>query len=250
MPTEKRALFIFAHCDDDVIPYHFIKKKVRSGYKTSIYFLTYGSIYENRGKKRKEETLAALNNLITAGLEVHFVGEILNVHDGSLLEHRKAVLDYLARTIENTEIDYLMTHAWEGGHHDHDACYLIVRKLLKTKSVKKAYEVPSYNNDHWTKMYFRIARFPRERNDFFIECIPFNDSFETLKQIKYYRTQWKTFLGLLPGLIRALVFHSKIPIAEIKANQPITRPHHGELLYERRFGRKFEEFQTILNEEF
>ena len=59
----------------------------------------------------------------------------------------------------------------------------------------------------------------------------------------FYRTQRKTWLGLLPSALIHLVLTRREWTREVDVHATKTKPHEGKLYYERRFGVRWEEFK-------
>jgi LmbE family N-acetylglucosaminyl deacetylase len=105
--------------------------------------------------------------------------------DGSLIEHVGSAAESLEQAIRGTEI--LVTHAYEGGHPDHDACALVAdlackRLIVAGSPAPHRLEFPLYakgyeglrllsfdaeDGAHWT---FELSHDQRERKRFALQA--------------------------------------------------------------------------------
>jgi LmbE family N-acetylglucosaminyl deacetylase len=93
---------------------------------------------------RRREFLAALG---VAGLPPTRVHE-LGVADGGAIDAVPAIVDALVTLIEKIDPDSVLTHAYEGGHVDHDATSLAVWAAMMLTKRGHPHEMALYNQQH------------------------------------------------------------------------------------------------------
>ena len=127
------TLFLFAHQDDEFGVFHTLSHIKRTGGPVRIAYLTTGNPDGMPNPRRNGESLKVLASLGVSPDEVEFVGESARIPDGRLVEH----LDSASAALRALAMRYgrpksLYTHAYEGGHQDHDAAYLVGVSLAES----------------------------------------------------------------------------------------------------------------------
>ncbi len=132
-------LFLLAHQDDEIGVLQSIRDLRARGDKAVCVFLTDGAFAGVSPERRNEESRRVLSALGVDGADIHFLGQQLGIGDGRLVENLDAALAG-ARGIaaRYPDVDGIGVHAWEGGHHDHDAAHLAGRALAKQLGVTAA----------------------------------------------------------------------------------------------------------------
>ena len=183
-------------------------------------FLTEGSYVRN------QESTAVLTSLGVAPGQIHFLG--IGISDGLLVHHLDLALERLA-SIEATDI---CTLAWEGGHQDHDASHLVAAAYAKRRGrLDRCLELPLYRASFGP--FFRVMS-PMgpgwERR-----TIGLGEGLRIASLAWRYRSQRRTWIGLLPEAFLKLVLLRR----ELTRRVDVTRlrrwPADGVLFYERRF---------------
>ena len=109
------ALLLVAHSDDEVLGCSVIMSRLR---RLTIMYATEARVsHDGIAGKRLEEALAALKVLGLAPIVLP-----CGLPDGSLVKHTRVLASLIADRLPDTAL--LITHAFEGGHPDHDACAL------------------------------------------------------------------------------------------------------------------------------
>jgi LmbE family N-acetylglucosaminyl deacetylase len=141
-----RVLAIVAHPDDESIGCGLLLQRTKHA---TVVFATDGApndpkfwkSYSSRGEyvvARRDEAHAAAANV---GIkQIHF----LDIADQELFRHLPKALAQLRAILTAYQPDALLTHAYEGGHPDHDACAFLV-SLLSQEHRLPAWEMPLYH---------------------------------------------------------------------------------------------------------
>lgn len=114
-PVDAPALLLVAHADDEVLGCSVAIRQLR---QLRLVHATDGSGGdEAAATERLREAMAAMKVL---GMRPSMAP--CGLPDGSLIDHSRALASALAAWLPETAL--LITHAYEGGHPDHDACAL------------------------------------------------------------------------------------------------------------------------------
>jgi LmbE family N-acetylglucosaminyl deacetylase len=222
----KRVLWIFAHQDDEVAAAARMLEQRRAGHEITCAYLTDGARYVPAAR-RNAESVAALATLGITNL-------IFLAHaDGTLHTHVAEALAELEAHLHGVTIDEVGCLAWEGGHHDHDASHLVALAFARARGIE-SYEVPLYNGLGTRGSIFRVLRPVGEGWE--SRRISFSDAVRVILMVRFYRSQRKTWLGLLPGTLLRILLLRRTSFRRADIRRVHRAPHEGQLFYERRFG--------------
>ena len=238
------TLFLLAHQDDEFAVFFEIEATLAKGARVICLYLTDGA-ERTPARQRNEESLAVLTKLGVPNEDVYFLGQTLRVPDGHLVEHLERVYRALeARLPDLGPIHRLIVHAWEGGHQDHDAAYLIGVSLAHSLGCLKASrQFATYRAVLGIAPLFVVFR-PLPANGR-IEAgrIPAATRIKYLRYCLSYKTQRNTFVGLLPLVIVDYLLSGTQKLQPLDPARTLERPHAGKLLYETRSSVTFEAFR-------
>lgn len=228
------VLFVFAHQDDEVAAATRMLLALRDGDRVICAYLTDGAI-RVAAAVRNDETRRALARI---GVTDLFFAAI---PDGNLPEHAAQGLAFLEQNIG--EVGEVVTLAWEGGHQDHDAAHVIALVFARRRGVP-CREVPLYNGLGTPRSMFRVMHplgdgWTKRR-------ITVADAIRVLSMVPIYKSQRKTWLGLLPEASFVLLIARREVIRDVDPQRLSSKPHEGPLFYERRFGYPYERLQKAL----
>jgi len=223
-----RILFVFAHQDDEIAAASRIRRHVGRGDHVACVYLTDGATRVATAIRDRE------SRRVLAILGVDDV-RFEKIPDGELPANLHRALDLLEREI----CDEVVTPAWEGGHQDHDAAFLVGAAFAKRRGIR-CIELPLYNGHRTFGPFFRVQH-------------PVGDGW-TSRRIswfrrtgdvllcRYYKSQRNTWLGLMPLL---LMRPAREWIREGDVRRAQAPPHSGRLLYERRFRYPYSRFAAF-----
>ncbi len=140
-----RTLAVVAHPDDEVIGCGVLLQRLKHA---TVAFLTDGApadpyFWGKFGSRvgyanlRAKETQAALGQL------KHLKTASFGARDQELMFHMQAALDWLRTQVSKTRPDSIVTHAYEGGHPDHDCCSFMC-SLIGRELRLPVWEMPMY----------------------------------------------------------------------------------------------------------
>lgn len=226
-------LFVFAHQDDEVAMATRILETLRAGDAVSCAYLTNGATHRAPAHVRDQETREVLQRLGVDLARVHFIGSQHGIADGRLHEHLDDALQLLeARVAE--PVDEVVALAWEGGHHDHDCAHLVALAFAQRRGVA-VHEMPMYHGHRLPGPLFRTLTPLRVGGDWTARAIRFRDGLDIALLCRFYRSQRKTWLGLLPEALLRLALGRREWSRPVDPRRIEARPHEGALFYERRF---------------
>ena len=236
------ALFVFAHQDDEIATATRILHLLRTGWTVSCVFLTDGEGRNAKSALRDEESRKVLARLGVDLNRVHFPGSRERVPDGRLFEHLDRALALLEGAAPETP-DEVWTIAYEGGHQDHDAAHLISVAYASARGVP-CFEMPLYHGYKLPGPFFNTLAPLGKRSEWVGRKIALSEGFRIALLSRFYASQRKTWLGLLPEALLRLALGRREWTRPAELAKLHEKPHDGKLFYERRFGVTWEEFAT------
>jgi LmbE family N-acetylglucosaminyl deacetylase len=235
------ALFVFAHQDDEIATATRILHLLRAGWAISCVYLTDGQGRKAKSTVRDEESRQVLARLGVDLPRVHFPGSREGIPDGRLFEHLDRALELLERAV--TACDEVWTLAYEGGHQDHDAVHLVAVAYARKRGIA-CFEMPLYHGYGLPGPFFNTLAPLRNGGDWAARKIALGEGFRIARLCRFYTSQRKTWLGLLPEALLRLALGRKEWTRPAELARVRDKPHHGKLFYERRFGVSWEEFEA------
>ncbi len=143
-----KKLLLVAHPDDEAISASFFLQRQRNAY---VAFATNGGFttperlqqlglthLSNYASTRTQEALDALR--FVAPIEKHFLG----FPDGALAFHLAELYIQLAIVVKEFRPEFILTHALERHHADHDACSFVAARLGQASKIP-VWEMPLYH---------------------------------------------------------------------------------------------------------
>lgn len=243
MRNDTPLVALFAHPDDEFAVFPWIEQAIRSGQPVHCIWMTNGGWGGQSISRRREESVKVLRRLGVTREMMHFLGEQDSIPDGQLHRlmdrARDALRVALPRLPKNA---WWLIPAWEGGHQDHDACHLLAIETVAPGT--PLFQYPLYNGLGLPGPVFRTLSPLRSNGP---TCdVPIGWKHRILYPIYClgYRSQWKSFVGLLPFYALRMLQRRPFRIQPVEPAATRRRPHAGKLLYERRGGPSWEEFQS------
>jgi LmbE family N-acetylglucosaminyl deacetylase len=230
------ALFLFAHQDDEFGVFEKIIQERNKGRRVSCAYLTDGAFGGAAPERRNAESRTVLMQLGVRKEDIFFAGGLLAIPDAGLSQRLTAAAEWIGGWFGDfREIGAIYVPAWEGGHHDHDALHAVaVCIAARTGLLNRMRQFPLYTGYGCRPPWFKVL-LPLAGNGAVEETtIPWLRRLQFMRHCLRYRSQAKTWLGLLPFV--ALHYcragtQAVQPVAEQNIMQP---PHKGVLYYEGR----------------
>lgn len=239
------VLCLFAHQDDEYGIAPRIVSAVEEGRRVSCIFLTDGSAKGSDPAVRDRESTGVLTALGINAEDILFLGSRSRVPDGNLVRHLEPSLAAVTQWVRarRLQVGTIYAPAWEGGHADHDACHLVAVAAARELGVREAFEFPLYNGQGMPWKFFRVLK-PLRGKRFRLRRLRLDEGLHYALLCLHYRSQRRTWLGLLPeAFLRRAVLRQDL-IVPIDGSELASKPHDGALLYERLFGVEYGEFTS------
>jgi len=251
MPTENcdmRAIFLFAHPDDEFGCYEIIRREVGRGNRVECYYMTDGGFGGQSVKVRQDESLHVLAMLGVSRERVHFFGRQYQIPDGLLAEHLQRATSLLACGLaDNEPISSIYVSAWEGGHQDHDmVCVLGCVLGAQLKISDGVWQFSLYNGKGLRGSLFRVLKPLCDNGSTRAYAVPIKYRFLYIWLCLSYPSQWRTWMGLFPFAASKLLFGGRYYLQPATLSRVIDRPHTGRLLYERRGMARYDEIIALV----
>lgn len=223
------VVFVFAHQDDEIALASRIRYSVARGDQVTCLCLTDGAFAVPAAVRDREsrQLLAAL------GAGELKIGEE-RIADGVLVEHLGRALELVEKYAAGA--DELVTLAWEGGHQDHDAANLVAAVYAQKRGIR-CLEMPLYNGHNAFGPFFRVAH--PVGDGWTSRKITWREKFANLLLVRFYPSQRRTWLGLMPQMLLA---RARELTRESDLSRAAAPPHSRPLLYERRFHYPYDRF--------
>lgn len=234
--TDRIALFLFAHQDDEFGVFQAILNEMEKGNRVICVYLTDGGKRGANTSDRNKESLAVLEQLGVRKDDVRFIGSEQSIPDGRLIEKLADatvwVKDYFAT---QGIVVAVYVPAWEGGHHDHDAINALAVTLAASYGmVNVVRQFPLYTGYRCVGPLFRVLS-PLPMNGTVSTIpIPWKNRFRFLWFCLSYRSQKRTWLGLFPFVAFHYLVIGEQLYQSASVERIMQRPHGGMLYYEKR----------------
>ena len=254
MPTEPaaaaggaaRALFLFAHQDDEYGVYHELARAAGQGPVACAYF-TDGAAGGDP-ERRDDESRRVLGKLGVPAENVHFLGPRHGIADGRLFESLPAVAAALDQALALAADDArVYVPAWEGGHHDHDGLHAVTAITLHRRGrLAQGRQFSLYNAWRRAGPLFRVLTPLPQNGAVERQRLSFGQRLRQLRLCLGYPSQAKTWLGLFPFVAMRLLWSGAQRLQPLQLERVGGRPHQGRLYYEKRAFLTFEQLQQAI----
>ena len=241
----RSVLVLLAHHDDEYFCTARLRREVAHGSAVHVAYTTYGSGYGTQPEVREAESRRVFLHIGIPEEQVREIGRELGVFDGHAVEHLQVLHDTVPQVYAGERFERIITLAWEGGHPDHDATHLIAVRLAADWGITaELHEIPTYTGEGAPGALFRVNWFRPGRSGRVPEGLGWRARFQAFLLARHYRSQWRSFLGLLPEAAIRMLLQGRQELRRVAPGEVDHRvpPHPGGLFYERRFGMRFERF--------
>lgn len=189
-------LILLPHQDDETFIFAFINQISKTDALNQFVFLTQ-SPNTDIGIRRNSESQNYLNFLGIDYKNIFFLGDDLKVVDSELIFKLDSVLQKLLTLLEGEKRVHIYAPAYEGGHIDHDATFLIAYRLSqKLNTTLILY--PTYNGISTSGKFFRVMKAPNLYQEFKTIYLSFRHLFLFLLAPFFFLSQWKSWVGIYP----------------------------------------------------
>lgn len=241
------ALFLFAHQDDESGIFYEIEKSIEEQYCVICLYLTDGGYGKTLPDVRNQESCDVLMKLGVKKENIYFLGSKLSIQDTKLCFSISVAASAVAELLINRPIASIYCPAWEGGHPDHDALYVIASTLIAKKNIQaQCWQYPLYNGANLKYHFFRLLKPLKENGQVCSKIIPLRKRLKYIRYCTSYKSQIKSWIVLLPFLAWHYLTDGHQYLQSIKLLKDYVRPHDGPLYYEKRGFMTWSEFENAI----
>jgi hypothetical protein len=246
---ETTSFYCFAHQDDESGIFHQIENDLNFGVTVICIFFTCNSD-PIKSLIRNSESRIVLSAIGVLEENIIFIGDNFQVYDQHLIDHMYVLYHWFKEIVLNSNHNRnIYCPAWEGGHPDHDAlnviCALTVNSICD-RSV--GYQFSLYNKKKCPGPFFKVLAPLNENGQIISYDIPI------LRRVRYliyclkYKSQWKSWLGLLPMFVLYYAFDGRQKLQFLSVSRLFEKPHDGMLYYEARSFAVYPELDSKIKE--
>ena len=124
-------------------------------------------------------------------------------------------------------------HAWEGGHPDHDATYLLGVALARRLDVAdRSWQFPMYRMPAG-KFRWTFAQPLSVNGNVSASTIPVMRRLHYLWLLRHYRSQWRAMMRVAPHLAWDYMRNGTQKLQPVCVSRITERPYPHKLLYEK-----------------
>ena len=245
--------FIFSHQDDEFGLFNIIENSIKKGQNVYVLYLTNGLTKDETNIKklnqRENESIKILIKLGVNRNKIIFLGKRLNIPVYNLHKNLNLVYKNISSFLNKfKDRCVIYTHAWEGGNEDHDASFVIVKKILfNNRSVNKCFQFSLYHRYNTNFYPFKILSFIPSNSKIF------QSKLSLLQKIKYtsylfsYISQFYLWIPFYPFIIFKIFFGKYGNLKKISKTLYLKKPHKGNLLYENLRNNKYEDLEIYFS---
>jgi LmbE family N-acetylglucosaminyl deacetylase len=228
------ALFLFAHQDDEFGVMHQIEKEIKSGSTVYCVYATTGVLFNEDPKCRNEESRKVLITLGVTPNHILFMGEALGISDGNVSSCGLVFSQWLLTWVQQRRsLTTVYIPAWEGGHTDHDALHAVTIETTPNNCPEiTLWQYPLYNSEGLKWGLFRVLTPLCANGHVHYENILWVARWRYLRLCLSYKSQFKSWLGLLPFVFWHYMFRGWQSLQLTSFTRIQERPHNGQLYCE------------------
>ena len=230
---KKNIYFLLAHQDDEIGIFQSIINENKKN-KIFIIYLTKGGETNNQMLLRNKESLNGLKELGVDSKNIFFINDMININEKQLVFKIQKVIKILESNFFQLHYpNVIYSHAWEGGHPDHDSAFLISNYFFKKLNIK-FYTFPMYNCENLKWPFFN-AFVPVKKNGRILKKKYSKKNYIKLfKFMMSYKSQFFSLLGLYPFLLLRIFLFKTYFIQTSSKTKKISKPHNNKIMYEQR----------------
>lgn len=229
------VLAVMAHPDDEFAIFPWLADAARAGRRVHCVWLTDGAFGAQSAQRRADESIRTLQQFGIAPDSMTFLGQLHGIPDGHLHE----MLPLAVRELESLASRLppplqVLLPAWEGGHQDHDASHLAAIAASRSVAGAQLWQYSLYHGAGLRGPFFRVLSPLQQNGSTTTLPTTMAERASFVRACLGYRSQWKSFLGLLPFYALRLLRRDAFALQPVEPARTGERPHPGPMLYERR----------------
>jgi LmbE family N-acetylglucosaminyl deacetylase len=187
-------------------------------------------------EQRQQEAHAALAEMGVDRIAWLGVEEDIDVY--ALIHQLEKAYSGLLSIVERVaRIRRVVTHAWEGGHPDHDAAHILAQALARRAGVEReSVTLPYYRASTSGLAPFVVMATLPGNGTVHRRKLSWKEAWSIIWGMRWYPSQTIPLLGLGPGAVFKSLAGRALQLQALSASAAPERPHEGKMLYEKRNG--------------
>jgi len=246
LSTNEKTLFILPHLDDEFALAPLIKSFVDANKENCFFLYCAEEILNPNRLKRRSEALAVMDYFNVKVDNILFMNDYFSAESRKLYEVFHSAQFLMETHVKKWQVKQIVTLGFEGGHPDHDVIAILAYQL-KCKLSLNVYYAPAYNR-HTVGPFFRIQvcrPLPTQKHLFHMFSINMYAWTSALKIAYLYRSQFKTFIILVPFILNLVCFRHYIFLSKELEISSVDWPSSLSNL---RYATDIEVIESILND--
>jgi hypothetical protein len=212
-----KNLIFLPHYDDEVFLLPYLHKLNSLNVETHLLWLTQsGGINKKYNDKliykRKKESENFILKTGLKNIQIHHLGLLFSILDGKLYLKIEEIEDYIFKKFNGKEWSLVTPH-WENGHSDHDAAFLLGKKL-ELNGFGRHFSFSLYNTNSSFKP-FQVMKLESIDSKLRIK-IEITNRLTFILAPFYFKSQLKAWFGLYLPIIYKTLFRKYIYLFEGK----------------------------------
>jgi LmbE family N-acetylglucosaminyl deacetylase len=241
-----KILYLIAHHDDEFGAWPLINQRAANNdYQCFVYLSDSGQL--NEQGRRIQESRSFLSKW--ENHDVNLLGLNFEFRDGDLISNLHECYYELVTFIKQYgPFDSTITHAYEGGHPDHDACFMLVGALIEGNHLPDNAIQFSLYHTHQRRFPFICGAAPLISNGPFIHLdkpMTFWNWIQFVFSSRNFTSQCRVMALLVPSMFLTFLFHG-FRYQNHPGRVLQDRPHQGTLMYEQRNMLSYKSFDEAI----
>ena len=222
---KKTIIYLLPHYDDEMFVIPKIVTDLKNNYELKFFFLM-------KSEQRLKESQKYLTRLGVYKENIITIGEILDVEDGFIHLKIESIYTILVSYLEKySNIDEIVSTAYEGGHNDHDMASLIARCLAQKFKIKFM-EFYLYNGNSTRGKFYQVAS-PIQISKIITIKYSLRDFLTIIIAPIFYKSQMNAMLGLWPFLLFKILLKKPLTLNVVETHELFILANIEIPLYER-----------------
>lgn len=207
-----KTLVILAHLDDEFV-FSPIIKIISNKNPANLKIIYCAERLDDSFHLRELRRIESVKSMALLGVEkknIDYLNNHFLVNDLKLHNSASNIYSFLKNSMEEFDYKQILTLNFEGGHPDHDALALIVKKFSKQYS-KISIFFPAYNCRKTLGIPLSVFKpLRRQEKSFSSINLGIFCWINTFKIAFIYKSEWKAFIKLFPFIFFNLIFSKKV----------------------------------------
>ncbi len=233
LSSNTKILILLPHLDDEFAILPFLKNLLKQNLLIDIIYCAERLEENEKALLRREENNTVLSAMGVCKENIIYLNDYMEIGDLELYKSSKEIYGFVINRHMSIKYDTVITLSLEGGHPDHDALALIVKKITDSTKLDAMY-FPAYNYD--TTFFLLPVRvlepLDTQKKYFRHYRLSFMAWYDSLKCLINYSTERKATIKLLPFILiktflsKKIWYSKKIELESINWQKSLTQVNY------------------------